>query len=213
MTIAVDFDGVIHAYSKGWADGTIYDPPLPGALDGIRALMERDAVFIFTSRNTEQVANWLFEHGEFNITWEPPGETTCEFWNDRDRVLITNRKLPAVAYLDDRAVRFVDWDQALSALGTTDPPLSPYYSHEACGFHWHGRDGLDIPMRDGQPVCPRCELTAATTNVVVARLTALCERWVKAGPPLGVSISRWWDARLIELRDAITPPQERGPRG
>ena len=27
-----------------------------------------------------------------------------------------------------------------------------------CGFHWHGRDGMDIPMRDGQPVCPRCEL-------------------------------------------------------
>ncbi|MFD3741082.1 hypothetical protein [Streptomyces sp. NPDC058629] len=41
---------------------------------------------------------------------------------------------------------------------TTEPPLSPYYSHEACGFHWHGRDGMDIPMRDGQPVCPRCEL-------------------------------------------------------
>lgn len=42
--------------------------------------------------------------------------------------------------------------------GATSLPLSPYYSHEACGFHWHGRDGMDIPMRDGQPVCPRCEL-------------------------------------------------------
>lgn len=37
-------------------------------------------------------------------------------------------------------------------------PLSPYYEHPECGFHWHGRDGMDIPMRDGQPVCPRCEL-------------------------------------------------------
>ncbi|MFJ2567913.1 hypothetical protein ACIO02_34105 [Streptomyces sp. NPDC087568] len=42
--------------------------------------------------------------------------------------------------------------------GAAEPPLSPYYSHEACGFHWHGRDGMDIPMQDGQPVCPRCEL-------------------------------------------------------
>ncbi|WP_103512946.1 hypothetical protein [Streptomyces sp. SM13] len=54
---------------------------------------------------------------------------------------------------------------ARQLLGTTEaegePPLSPYYSHEACGFHWHGRDGMDIPMRDGQPVCPRCELAAA----------------------------------------------------
>ena len=116
MTIAVDFDGVIHAYSRGWADGSIYDPPLPGALDGLRTLMAQDAVFIFTSRNTEQVANWLFERGEFNITWEPPGESTCEFWNDRDRLLVTNRKLPATAYLDDRAVRFADWGQALADL-------------------------------------------------------------------------------------------------
>lgn len=42
-----------------------------------------------------------------------------------------------------------------------EPPLSPDYEHPDCGFHWHGKDGMDIPMRDGQPVCPRCELAAA----------------------------------------------------
>jgi hypothetical protein len=49
---------------------------------------------------------------------------------------------------------------ALAALlpAPAEPPLSPDYEHPACGFHWHGRDGMDIPMRDGQPVCPRCEL-------------------------------------------------------
>ena len=39
-----------------------------------------------------------------------------------------------------------------------EAPLSPDYEHPECGFHWHGRDGMDIPIRDGQPVCPRCEL-------------------------------------------------------
>jgi len=29
-TIAVDFDGVIHQYSKGWEDGSIYDKPVKG---------------------------------------------------------------------------------------------------------------------------------------------------------------------------------------
>ncbi|MFD9443376.1 hypothetical protein [Streptomyces sp. NPDC060001] len=40
-----------------------------------------------------------------------------------------------------------------------EEPLSPYYEHPKCGFHWHGRNGMDIPVQDdGQPVCPRCEL-------------------------------------------------------
>ncbi|MCX5285958.1 hypothetical protein [Streptomyces sp. NBC_00198] len=38
------------------------------------------------------------------------------------------------------------------------------------------------------------------------RVTDLCEKWAKAGaPPLGVSIARWWDARLVELQNAIRP--------
>lgn len=32
-------------------------------------------------------------------------------------LLVTNRKLPAIAYIDDRAVRFTDWDQALREVG------------------------------------------------------------------------------------------------
>lgn len=43
---------------------------------------------------------------------------------------------------------------------------------------------------------------------IVTRVIALYEQWVKAGPPpLGVSVSRWWDARLVELHNAIQPPQ------
>ncbi|MEV0556279.1 hypothetical protein AB0I27_22855 [Streptomyces sp. NPDC050597] len=43
----------------------------------------------------------------------------------------------------------------------------------------------------------------------VTRVINLYERWVKAGPPpLGVSLSRWWDRRLVELHQAIHPPAE-----
>jgi nucleotide-binding universal stress UspA family protein len=48
-----------------------------------------------------------------------------------------------------------------------EAPLSRFYSHEECGFHWHGRDGLDIPMRDGEPICPRCELERLTAAAEV----------------------------------------------
>lgn len=114
-TIAVDFDGVIHAYSRGWDDGTIYDPPLPGALDGLRALMEHYAVFIHTTRTPSHVAEWLSEHG-FQTCVEGPMHAPMTFWNEQGRLLVTDRKLPAVAYLDDRAVRFTSWSQALLEL-------------------------------------------------------------------------------------------------
>ncbi|QJT04381.1 hypothetical protein G9272_32200 [Streptomyces asoensis] len=43
----------------------------------------------------------------------------------------------------------------------------------------------------------------------VTRVIALYERWVKAGPPpLGTSLSRWWDRRLVELHHAIHPPEQ-----
>ena len=114
MTIAVDFDGVIHAYSRGWHDGTIYDPPLPGALDGLRTLMQQDSVFIHTTRDRHQVAEWLTAHGLDAIADSPV--TAHTFWNERGTLLVTDRKYPAIAYLDDRAVRFTNWEQALADL-------------------------------------------------------------------------------------------------
>lgn len=119
MTIAVDFDGVIHAYRKGWQDGAIYDPPMPGALDGLRELMDHDAVFIHTTRDVGQVAGWLLERGFSTRTgYDGP------FWNERGVLLVTNLKLAATAYLDDRAVRFESWDQALGVLLNDDRHVS-----------------------------------------------------------------------------------------
>ena len=109
-TIAVDFDGVIHGYSRGWGRGTIYDPPVDGALDALRALMEDYAVFIHTSRDPQQVATWLLSYG-FTVSTDDVG---VKFWDERGGLLITNRKLPALAYIDDRAIRFESWDQVFA---------------------------------------------------------------------------------------------------
>jgi hypothetical protein len=154
VTLAIDFDGVIHAYTRGWADGSIYDPPLPGAFDGLRALMRQDAVFIFTAREPEQVQPWLEGYG-FDVTidescipcfgagggqpvdlddrptgpaWECKackGSGLLTFWNQRGQLLVTNRKLAATVYLDDRALRFVNWPQALAALSAINSSKEP----------------------------------------------------------------------------------------
>lgn len=111
-TVAVDFDGVIHAYSRGWQDGSIYDEPLPDAFTALHYLMERYAVFVHTTREPRSVADWITERSAIPTCTELP----AEFWNDQSQLLVTSRKFPALAYIDDRAVRFHDWNQALETL-------------------------------------------------------------------------------------------------
>lgn len=115
QTVAVDFDGVIHAYSKGWQDGSIYDGFMDGAVAGLSRLMSQYAVFVHTTRRPRQVARWIEDHSGHGIecTTRVP---RSGFWNQRGYLLVTRRKLPAVAYIDDRGIRFTNWDQALADL-------------------------------------------------------------------------------------------------
>jgi len=115
QTVAVDFDGVIHRYSRGWQDGSIYDEPMPGALDALRTLMERYAVVIHTTRDAHQVGPWLQERG-FIVTLDEDLPVKMVFWNTMGALFVTDRKMPAVAYIDDRGIRFENWDQALADL-------------------------------------------------------------------------------------------------
>lgn len=116
-TVAVDFDKVIHAYRQGWGDGSIYDEPVPGALDALRTLMTSYAVFIHTTRDMFQVADWLRDRGIECRVDAAKGSLRREFWDEQGAVLVTNYKYPAVAYIDDRAIRFTNWAQALNDLG------------------------------------------------------------------------------------------------
>ena len=111
-TVAVDFDGVIHRYSRGWQDGSIYDEPIEGAFSALHLLMKDFAVFIHTTRNPHQVADWIETRSA--IPCAAQVNDGMEFWNVQGELLVTNRKLPAVAYIDDRGIRFTDWNQALA---------------------------------------------------------------------------------------------------
>lgn len=118
MTIAVDFDGVIHAYSKGWRDGSIYDELMKDSLWGLQVLMSNYPVFIFTARNPRQVAEWIEKESNHIIecTTTIPREWYGRrkgFWNIRGYLLVTDRKLPASVYIDDRAYRFESWEKTI----------------------------------------------------------------------------------------------------
>lgn len=118
----MDFDGVLHSYDKGWHDGTIYGGWKPGAVAALAQLMRQYAVFIHTTRDARQVAHWIEQHSGygFECTTRPPRTwygRRKPFWNQQGVLLVTDRKYPAMAYVDDRAVRFVTWPDALTAVG------------------------------------------------------------------------------------------------
>jgi hypothetical protein len=120
MTIAIDFDGVIHTYERGWVDGSIYGDFKPGALYALLTLVDRTPTFVFTARSATQVARWIEQKSGHTLEAfadRRPWPFRRRFWNTRGVLLVTNRKLPAVAYVDDRAVAFVDWDQTMTDLG------------------------------------------------------------------------------------------------
>lgn len=124
-TIAIDFDGVIHKYSKGWMDGSIYDEPMDGVFEAIQQLFQEGyTVFIFSTRKSRQIKRWLNNHimqsewvgvglGDPQDYSYPKYGYRCsiipfwkKFWNKENVVGITNRKLPAYVYIDDRALKF-----------------------------------------------------------------------------------------------------------
>lgn len=91
--IVFDFDGVIHKYSKGWQDGSIYDSPVPGIWAIINKLRDCGyrVVVVSTRCQTqdgiEAIQKWLSSYGIIV-----------------DDVCAT--KPPAMVYIDDRAICF-----------------------------------------------------------------------------------------------------------
>lgn len=103
--IAVDFDGVLHAYTSAWridehGHGAIDDPPVLGAIAWLEQMVEHFDVWIFTCRmldprrsHVEQrIRDWLLVHGLSPIALA--------------RLLFTHEKPHADVYIDDRGFRF-----------------------------------------------------------------------------------------------------------
>jgi hypothetical protein len=112
--VLVDFDGPIHMYRHGWMDGTAYDSPSLYAKASLEKMEEEGyEVVIFSSRDPEQIVEWLAKNGF------PPYR-------------VTNIKEPAVCQIDDRAIRWITWMEAMEQLVTLypikkdpPPPLTP----------------------------------------------------------------------------------------
>lgn len=102
-TIAFDFDGVL-------SEGAGYHWPLTNLdLDLIGQAQTRGyAVVIMTCNDVGLVATELWRR---DIDCWPDHTMRHMYWHDPDIVLVTGRKVCAVAYVDDRAIRFTYGDE------------------------------------------------------------------------------------------------------
>jgi adenylylsulfate kinase len=93
-TLAVDFDGVIHKYSKGFQGlENAYDPPMEGAREVLERLKDKGYVLkIMSSRPALVIEEWLEKY-----------EMSHLFDN------VSNSKFAATVYIDDRGFHFTNW--------------------------------------------------------------------------------------------------------
>lgn len=109
--IAIDFDNVIHANSKGFYDGTIYDEPVAGAKEALQQLSIKYDIIIFTAKAKPDRP---FINGKTGVEliWD---------WLERYDMLayikqVTSEKPRAVAYIDDKAITFTNWGNCIGEL-------------------------------------------------------------------------------------------------
>jgi hypothetical protein len=117
QTASVDFDGVIHAYRRGWHDGTCYDEPVTGAGEALDLLLAQYAVVINSSRSSLPIQDWMHRWFPHIPTVACDHYTQTPFWEERGVILITQKKMPSAVYIDDRGLHFTSWHTTLTALG------------------------------------------------------------------------------------------------
>lgn len=104
-TVCVDLDGVLNTFDE-WRGPEFFHPPREGAREFLGALHASGfRVVVLTVRWHEWVRAWLGQHGLSELVDE-----------------VTDRKPPAHAYVDDRAVCFRgDFEETLEQIRAFRP--------------------------------------------------------------------------------------------
>ena len=115
--LAIDFDGVIHTFDKGWFDGTCYGEPIEGSIKAIKQLSQKYNIIIFTGKalpdrplvngktGKQLVIEWLEKYNLMKVIDD-----------------VTYYKPRAEYYIDDKGIFFnskcasQSWDKILKEI-------------------------------------------------------------------------------------------------
>ena len=113
INLGIDFDGVIHKNSKGYYDGTIYDEPIEGVHEALKTLSEKYTLILFTTKAKPDRGLINGRH-TVELIWEWLKKHNLDQYISK----VTSEKPRAVVYIDDKAVRFNNWEQCLNDLNS-----------------------------------------------------------------------------------------------
>ena len=111
VNIGVDFDGVIHKNSKGYHDGTVYDDPVEGAREALEKLSEKYTVIVYTAKARKD-RGLVNGRSGVQLIWDWLKEHNLNQYVSK----VTAEKPRAVAYIDDKGIKFDNWDSVLSQI-------------------------------------------------------------------------------------------------
>jgi len=115
INIGVDFDGVIHRCSKGYHDGTIYDSPVDGVRQALETLSKKYTVVVYTCKARSDRGLVNGKNG-IELVWDWLKENNLSQYVSK----VTAEKPRAVAYIDDKAIKFENWNNVLNKLKELD---------------------------------------------------------------------------------------------
>ena len=125
--LCLDFDGVLHSYTSGWKGAAfIPDPPVPGAMAFLAAMVDRFDVVIHSTRNHHDygiaaICDWLRFHLTAYLGSAPAATLVVR------KIHFPVVKPPAFLTLDDRAWTFTGRFPSYEEIAA----FRPWYQREA----------------------------------------------------------------------------------
>ena len=109
--LAIDFDGVIHKSSKSFYDGTIYDDPVDGVEEALKQL-SRDYILIIYTCKANPERPLINSKTGTELIWDWLRKYELDSYIDD----IVYGKPNAKYYIDDKAIKFINWNQVIGEI-------------------------------------------------------------------------------------------------